>query len=261
MAVLDRLFGQYLRGDIVVYHGTMRGHSSTTSPPGFPVVPEQDLAPGPALARLAVQTAWSGDWLQNPPPPPITGQVAILLSHNLATAQYMAFQQAESQPSTTAATGITDDNSDNFLSTTCSDCAPSFEARPASLALSLTATGAVTMYQGNVSIEVPVLTTATLDLTAALPCSVTFNELVTLNSATGPNEFADSFGLWQFVLTGNEYVWHVQGAVLISSPSGLGRCDGQSVPYTIDLYVNASNLANYGVRNYVQMAPQQLCAI
>jgi hypothetical protein len=266
MGVLDRLFGQYLRGDIVVYRGTMQGRRSITAPAGYPAIPDEELASGPALARLAVQPAWSGDWVQTPQPPPIAGPVAILLSHSVSAAQYMVFQQAEDQPGSTAAGSITDDNSDNFLVATCSDCAPSFWTRPATLAFSLTAKGTMSIWEGDVSTggayyDVPVQTTATVDITAAAPCSVTYDELVTLNGATGPNEFADSFGLWQFALSGTERVWHAQGSILVASPSAHGRCDGQAIPYTIDLYVKAANLAEYGVRNYVQLAPVQLCAV
>jgi hypothetical protein len=36
-------------------------------------------------------------------------------------------------------------------------------------------------------------------------------------------------------------------------------CDGIRVPYTIDIYINAANLADYGVRNFNELAATMAC--
>ena len=53
-------------------------------------------------------------------------------------------------------------------------------------------------------------------------------------------------------------VVHAAGSVQTVAPS-FRTCDGQAVPYTIDRYINLTNLFDYGVRNYVAGIPTSVC--
>lgn len=264
--MLDQTFGQYLRGDVLVYRGTVQGSAMGATPPGYDTVPEETIAAGPAFARLAFAPGLESDWIvgSSAHAPFVDGNQAMLTVHSLANDQYMVFEQPESDPSMTATSGIAMVRTTNLLTPTCSGCAPSFWTRPATIAFDLSAAGTVTTVtagaDATTSIDQPVTTTASVQLTVVPPCTLTFDNFETLNEVTGPSEFS-AVGLASFVLTGGEWIWHTGSTVETKPPSSHGQCDGQSFSYTIELYVNAANLGDFGVRNYVQGPTQSVCAI
>jgi hypothetical protein len=253
---LDHEIGQYLRGDVLAYRGAMKGTATVPiwyaynfpDPP-----PNAAIAEGPALASLAFFPASPNDWPNTEPAAFANGNEAVLTVYSLAKEQSMVFAQPESDPTLTATGGIVDHSAENRLRATCSNCAPSFWARPAAIAFDLTAAGTITSetYYGS-TVYYATNATASVQLAVVPSCSLTFDDLVTLNQNAGIGRYAVT-GLSIFTLTGGEWVWDTSGSFPTNGPLPPGSCSG-GVPYfnyTIELYVNASNLADYGVRNYV----------
>jgi hypothetical protein len=89
--------------------------------------------------------------------------------------------------------------------------------------------------------------TSSVDLHALSPCALTWDQIAAVNG--------DARG---FVQEGNEMVLHSSGSVQTVAPS-FRMCDGQAVPYTIDRYINLTDLFDYGVRNYVAGSPTTVC--
>ena len=156
-----------------------------------------------------------------------------------------------------------DHSSDNRLRATCSGCAPTFWTRPAAIAFDLTASGTVTSESSDGSIlSYSANATATVQLAIVPPCTLTFDDLKTLNQGAGIGRYAVT-GLSVFTLTGGEWVYHAVGSVPTNQPPAQGQCSGgvSYLGYSIDLYVNAANLADYGVRNYAPGGTSVLCPI
>jgi hypothetical protein len=263
LAALDGLIGQYLRGDVIVYRGTIQGSAKTEALPGSDPIPETTIPEGAALASLIFRSPSVSFWAPIAPAAFVNGNQALLTVRSLADDQYMVFGQPESDPTMTATSGIQAGATQNVLMATCSDCASSFWARPAAITFDLAAAGTVTTvyygFDGTSSADQAVSTAASVQLSAFPPCNLTFGDLTTLNEAPGINQGSSVF-LTSFVLTGGEWVFHTTSNVITKDPSAHGACDGQSFQYTIDLYVNAANLGDYGVRNYVPGPTQAICA-
>jgi hypothetical protein len=266
LALLDQAFGQYLRGDVLAYRGTMQG--SATVPPGYDPLSDGTIAEGAALASLAFRPGSVNDWagVPNAPATFVDGNQAVLVVHSLAGDQLMVFEQPESDPTMIATGGIVVAPNTDPLRATCSGCASNLWARPSAIAFDLAAAGTFTTYGygadgGTTSVDQPVNATASLQMAVVPPCTLTFDDFKTLNEVNGPDGLTGVVGIADFVLIGGEWVQHVAGIVETKPPSAQGQCDGQSFDYTVDLYMDAANPADYGVRNYVQGTPYSVCAI
>ena len=140
--------------------------------------------------------------------------------------------------------------SDDFLDTSCDKCLPSLWTKPSTLTLDkVTTTATVQEYegvvnQGGMNVEVPINTVTTASLTLASPCSLEWKDLQDLNTVTGPNAFSADAGLQSFTLTGGEWVSHQSGS--FETPNQ-GSCPTYT-DYSIDVFVDATNLASHGVQ-------------
>jgi hypothetical protein len=263
LTLLDQEFGQYLRGDILVYRGTLNGSASLPAALGYVPGSDAAIAQGDALASLAFFPGSPYDWISTVPPPFVDSNVAILIVHSLAQDQSMVFGQPESDPSVTATGGIVNGATTNRLWATCSQCGPNLWARSETIALDLTAAGTITTdtYYGSTTSEA-VTTTARAHLGLVAPCNLTFGDLKTLNELAGPSNYT-SVGLSVFTLSGGEWVWHAGSTIATNAPPPDGACSGgvSYANYTVDLYVNAANLADYGVRNFTLGSTFVACPI
>jgi hypothetical protein len=222
LSALDGIFGQYLRGDTHAYRGTVQARDTyVTIDSDGGSIPE-----GAAIASLAIE-----------------GSLATLIIHNTSQHEYVWLQQSKSQPGLTQVGVILGDNSVGGDIGTCSGCAPDFFGAPASLSIrgliSSSAQSEIGADGGNVPYTVQTFLTASLDLSE--PCSLELADLTELASPQSLPRFGDG---------GSDLVWHVQDQIITQgNPCELANS------YTIDLFVNPSNLADYGVRNFVaQMA-------
>jgi hypothetical protein len=241
---IDQLVGRYLRREAVIYRGTVDAHD--TQGLGFPPPPpgqsgntDQTMPSQPAFATL---TRGNGTVLEGM----AFTDADVLAVHGVTTMQYVQFAQVKSQPGVTFANVILGDTSSGGNTTSCTGCTVSFAELPATLSFSnLTGTAMIPVTDGtgknkNVMLEV----VASVSLDAVAPCDLTFDDLET----TGPAGF---------VLEGDEMVLHDKGTDDSTPPASRGQCGGTA--YTIDLYVNRSNLADYGVRNFRMGATGVLC--
>jgi hypothetical protein len=224
LAFLDGVLAPYVRGEVPLYQGTLTAHDNQGvlgAPPtnGSPGYMNQSIPEGPAVAALSV-----------------VGKTATLTVHSLSQHKYMVLEQDESQPGVTSIGIILSDTVGGGNSGTCSGCVPAFRDKPATIDFAgANATSAVNLDVFGDADNVTLHTYAAANLELTPPCSITFEEVAELSADTGVT----------FVPTGSEWVGELSG-VAVRDTLGVSYCD---VPFTIELYVSASNLAAYGVRN------------
>jgi hypothetical protein len=248
LAFLDAFVGSYLRGNTTVYTGTLSAHDNQ-SVLGADCVNDsgecanQAISEGPAVASL--DQADGGETLS---------------VNSLGAQQYVVFQQNSGAPGVTTVSIILRDGTSGGNSGTCTGCAPSFANKPHSIAIqNLTSTAyvAVTVIDAGPGVTdagvildayagAELNTYASTSLTLATPCDLTWNDLVALNSLSPPSSLGETT-IANFVQQGNDMVAVMQGSAYSYSPDAESGC---TTNYTLDLYVNLSNLADYGVRNY-----------
>jgi len=83
------------------------------------------------------------------------------------------------------------------------------------------------------------------------PCALTWDDIFAVSA-----DYA--FDLPAEPPTSGEFVQTISGYVDTKAAS-FRMCDGIRVPYTIDIYINAANLADYGVRNFNELAATMAC--
>jgi hypothetical protein len=256
LATLDRLIGRYLRGEVLVYRGTMHAHdnaSALANPEAGGMRPDGAIAEGPALALLQTRMSSRGD--MNPPP---LGRSAFLVVYDLAERKHVIFEQPQARPRVTEVSLVTPFVTTAGMITSCTACAPNLWETPASIALGeLTATGVVSVFMGTAGkdgrqVDVTARTVASAALTNAAPCTLQFQELVLLSSSPGPDEL--ELTLTSFTPSGDELVWHTAGAFDTASTP----CP-TTTPYKIDVYVDTHDLSHYGTRNFTLGTPGQAC--
>lgn len=237
-ARLERLFGRWLRRDAVVYGGTVsaqdnQGLGQPPPEPGQAGFTDQTIPSQPAFATLESEAhiLASGTTYDD---------AKVLSVHGTTTHQYVPLSQVAAQPGLTIAGIILGDTSTGGNTGTCTSCAPSFSALPAKLAIAgLDATRVIQVTDGNgqkSDFTLHIKVDASLD--AVEPCALSFDDLIHANGTFDPPAF---------VANGNEMVWQHSGTAPMPAASK-GVCGGTA--YTIDLYVNRTNLADYGVRNF-----------
>jgi hypothetical protein len=262
LAKLEDLVGRWLRGDVVVYRGTVHAHDNASALANTEVYgprPDGVIADQPALAALDLHPTRGGDF--SPVREDGPGQSATLVVHATTDKLLFTLGQSDAQTTTTLASFIEGDHTTATLATSCDGCAPSFWAKPATLAIDLETSTVVTVFQGYAGqdghdVDVTAHTWATAALTRADACSLRWEDLVVLDGLTGPNEFSSDLGLSDFKLEGGDYVWHDGGA--FSGPPYNGKCY-TSTSYKIDLYIDAADLGRYGTRNFVLGTSQTMC--
>jgi len=224
LAFLDGFLGPYVRGEMPVYQGILTAHDNQGvlgAPPmnGSPGYTNQSIPEGPAVAALTV-----------------AGKTATLTVHSLSQHEYMVLEQDEGQPGVTSVGIILSDTVGGGNSGTCSGCVPAFRDKPATIDFAgASATSVVNLDVFADADNVTLHTYAAANLELTPPCSITFEEVAELSAATGVT----------FVPMASEWVGEWSG-VAVRDTLGLSYC---VVPFTIELYVSASNLAVYGVRN------------
>jgi hypothetical protein len=232
MGVLDRVVGRYVRGDLRIYRGTASAHDneSVLGDPQFPT--NRAIFPGLAMASLEYG-----------------GGEAFLTVVSPCQQEWVQFSQFPYNGHLTIDQHTIHTNSEldgysNDLSYGCVDCLPSFFGLPQALSwtdLELAPDG------------LPYRSSSSANLQLESPCDLTWEELVAID---GP-EFGGAGsppGLEGFQRVGDEMVRHESGQAVQYLPEG-SPCPELIVDYEIDLYVNATNLADYGVRGYVGSAP------
>jgi hypothetical protein len=257
LKMLDTYIGRYLRGEVAIYSGTAKAHDNRSALVNSIVYgprPDGVIAQGPALAVLQVRPASDSDW--DPPRTNPTGTTSVLVVHGLPPDQHYILEQHSTEPGLTFVSLLSPVSTTASMVTSCQNCAPDLSNKPASISFDVTATGPMTVYMGyaydgghdvNITAEV----TASADLTALPLCSLTFDDLVVIESATGPNEISAN----PFKKQGNEMVYSTGGSFTVG---GTAMCPlVQS--YTIDLYVDLNDLSHYGTRNFVAGTPSVRC--
>jgi hypothetical protein len=232
LALLDGYVGKYLRGDSTVYRGTMSAHDnqsvldeSISGTSGH--THDQSVPLGIAVASLT-----------------LAGDTATLAVHGVTSLKFVDLWQDTKSPSTTTSVGIIlGDGESGGNSGTCSGCVPSFIARPPTIDFAnIESTQVVNLTSGigTRAHDVTLHTYATAHLTLVTPCELTFEDIAGLSGVA-------------FTPQGDDMVSEFHGSAYSEDEyCGIAY-------YTIDLYINAANLADYGVRNFHQTAPDGGC--
>jgi hypothetical protein len=252
LAYLDTFVGSYLRGDVTLYTGTLQASDNQSvlgndCGGGGTACKNQSITEGPAIASLVVSQG-----------------VATLSVHSLSDHEYVVFGQSSDAASITNIGLVLPDSSEGGNSGSCKGCVPSFSSKPSSITFKDvvgTADVAINPGQGNVDGGVtdanagaPLSTHASLSLSQATACALTFDDLIELNAlnglATNNNGYASTNAASTFAQQGNDMVALVQSSVYSYTAN-----EGCTTSYTIELYVNLTNLADYGVRNFQTFTP------
>jgi hypothetical protein len=174
LSTLDEYVGQYLRGEALIYQGTISAHDNQglglpPPSPGQAGFTDQTIPEQPAFATLTT----GGQVLVN-------GQVMSgamqLTDHGTTSHQYVGFFQSKSEPNVTTVSIILGDNAYGGDQAQCTSCAPDLSTLPTSIDLKAfkgTAIVPVSDSSGvshNFTLEVD----ATTSLTALAPCALTF---------------------------------------------------------------------------------------
>ncbi len=239
---LDSFVGQYLRGDVTIYAGTLSAHDNEsvlgTDCAGGTACKDQSISEGPAVASLTV----------------VEG-VASLTVHSLAEHKYVMFQQTKEAADVTTVSLVLSDTTSGGNSGTCSGCVPSFASKPQTISFqNIESTVDVGVNAPPVGEDAGsrdaggamLNTYASSSLTLGTACALTFDDLVELNALNPPS----GLNAPVFTLEGGEMVAELRGSIY-------GNVSNQYclTSYTIEIYVNASNLAAYGVRGYQTYVP------
>jgi hypothetical protein len=225
---LDQFLGRYLRGDVPTYSGTASADDSSAL-----LGARLSFSSTSAVAALTFDADW-----------------AILTVASPSDHLRFTLQQQSTSPGLTYGGNIFPDNTFGTGpgSATCTDCVPDLFTQPPSLAWDgLDASFAGTFFPDGEVSEAPFDVTSSASLQVQSPCALTWEQVSALNG--GPRGFQR---------IGSEMVFTYAGSVQTIAPS-FRMCDGQSVSYAIDLYVNLANLFDYGVRNYVAQPPNVIC--
>jgi hypothetical protein len=225
LTVLDTLFGRYLRGDVKAYRGAFQASDNYQTV----VADGGAIAEGPGIGSLEVATG-----------------TATLTLHSVTEHAFLSFQQSQSNPSFSVVGVILSDGSTGGDTATCTGCLPNLFQDPNAISLTgFMTTGFDASANGDDGENIKIY--ASGSLTLAPPCSLDLPGLVELAppSVSAPH----------FAPSGSVSVWHVNGSV---EEYPQGACMTET-PYTIDLYVNPQNLADYGVMNYQQGTTGNQC--
>jgi hypothetical protein len=259
LAKYDVLIGRYLRGDVTVYRGTVSGQATVAVNDSAPVYQvQQSLPDEPALALLDIRATNGGDWFPPRENVPAASSTAALVVQGLPSHLYISYAQVTEDPGVTWAGAIQSSQppTDNLLETSCSACASSLWEQPSAIAFAgLVTNGTVDVYNSDGTTSVPVSTTSSVTLTAVSPCQVVWQDLAVLNTVTGPNEFSSGFE--DFQPEGGLMVAHDIGQYLPVPPSR-GQC-ALATNYSVDLWVDPSDLSNHGVRNFMITSMSSVC--
>ena len=222
---VDAFVGAYLRGDNPIYAGVA---SATDTSGNAPLA----FSSSSAIAALVIDSNW-----------------AILTVASPADHERLILNQQSTAPDVTRGGGILPDGAylGGYGSANCTSCTPDFFSRPPSLAWSGVDATFPGSYPDGGGVFPAFDITSSVDLQPQSPCALTWDQVAAVHG--GPLDF---------VQVGNEMVEHENGWVQTVAPS-FRSCDGQAVPYTIDRYINLTNLFDYGVRNYVAGSPMSLC--
>jgi hypothetical protein len=173
--------------------------------------------------------------------------------------QHVIFRQHSIEPGRTEVGLLSGIATTASMATSCSGCVPDFSGKPAHIAFTdIAATGQMTVYMGYAydgghNVDVTAKVTASADLSILPPCSLTFEDLAVIETATGPNEVDITMN--SFKQNGNEMVYSTGGSFNVG---GSAMCPlVQS--YTIELYVDLDDLGHYGTRNFVAGTPSVRC--
>jgi len=227
-ARIDQFLGRYLRGEVP----TFMGPASVAETTGVFGTPGSISTPAAVAAVI------------------IDRDTATLTIADPVAHQREILTQSSASPGLTDASHVMPDLSypGGPSGATCAGCAPDLFAVPSTIDL----TGLNAHYpgqffpDGEVSI-VPFDVAISASLRSLSPCALTWAQVVALNGGTST-----------FMQVGNEMVQHSRGFVQTRAPSARA-CDGVTIPYHLDVYVNLSNPFDFGLRNFVADDPQPVC--
>jgi hypothetical protein len=220
VGILDGFAGRFVRGETTLYGGTFQAQSSTGPAPGSPLHTAQ-IPDGNVVAALDPSSAKTQ-----------------LFVHSVAAKNYIQFAQ-ESDPNVTSVFMILGEDTTGGLSATCTSCFPKLNLQPQAIDVDNLSVSAPTEWAGELRIS------ATAHLRAIAPCTMTYDELATVDARTAGN----------FAPSGDEMVWH-KAAVYNDAPNE--QC-GNATQYTVDLFIATTHPWDFGVRNYVAGQTTYVC--
>ena len=234
-ARLDQLVGRYLRSDVAVYRGSAKANANV------------DVSYN--VRNVTLQTSSAHAALS------VGAGVAGVTVFSASERERILFQQQAALPGTTFVDTIAPNGTygggplwplNASSAASCTACAPDLASAPASL-----------VWQGLEAIAASGSDAAPLDVTSSVnlqrvsPCALNWDDIFAVSADY-------TFDLPAEPPAGGEFVQTISGSVETKAAS-FRTCDGIRVPFTIDVYINSENLADYGVRNFTALAATSTC--
>jgi hypothetical protein len=241
LRALERVIGQYARGDAVVYRGTIRAARDRVT------------VEGSVIARLVVGSCGTDidgyvltRWAGNTSHDPLKGRdaCAVLVSRELKSGLKLGITQVAD---VTATGPLASDYTATDVDSTCTQCAPTLSDRLPHLDLRLT-----TRSDRDPAKD----TVVSLALDAVDACTLTLDDLAAAQEIDW-TRWPQSSVTATAHPSKTELVWHVTGEMALG-----GGCPGRpadspipcralsSQGYAVDVYVSRVHIAHYGVRNF-----------
>jgi hypothetical protein len=248
LADLDFSVGRYLRGDVVAY----RGEANVQDNAGVigdaaqkPTITDGTFPEGPVMAGLEFRPARPSDY--SPFRPNVSGDVAFLSLSSALAHKQVTLSQALTDPSLTEASQI-----GGGLVSACTSCAPNLWSRPKAIVLDdMTTSGVFSVLPpSGPAVDVTLHTLVSARLTFAPPCSLSYDELVVLNGSRLNGAIPP------FQQEGSEMVQHISTHV---PARYIGGACVDDTPYTMDVFIDLTDLGHYGVRNLNFGPPNIVC--
>jgi hypothetical protein len=220
---LDEAIGRYLRGDAHVYIGTGTAQDNGAAA-GDGVLPQ-----GNVLATLTFFTPDNGQ---------PNGELDVF---GVCSPEHFELVQDPTKPGTTLGSEVLPFGTTGGGSPSCDGCMASFLDAPQTIA----------WHDASLSGQGQELTT-TLNVHQLAACSLDWDMLAAVSRLTA-NALNGTDVLGQFHRVGSEMVAEVTGQLPTFMPVTRLQC-ARIYTYTAELFVDATNLASYGVRNLVSTA-------
>lgn len=165
--------------------------------------------------------------------------------------------QDQEEPARTWSSLLYPDASTISLDVSCLNCALRLLDSPATITIAdLAATGSRMVEMYGSYVPAPISTQAMMQFGVADACTLTWDDLVTLNTALLPDGFSRDFALRSFTPDGNKMVSHRSGQW--GAPVERGLC-ALATPYQLDVWVDHDQPNHAGTRNFHADAPVQVC--
>ncbi len=238
VATMHQLVGRYVSGEVSVFRGTASASDSIPAEPSA----QQSFSHQSVIAALDLRAAYAFDFVN------ASGDAAVLRITVPATGDYVVLEQTAD--ATTHVGTVNTSNQSGSQWESCGNCVPDLMTKPATISIASATASGTAGGPGGAFLQ----TTVSAQLATVAPSTLTFDDIQTLGFADPYADNLLSIGAW--TTDGSELVSTASGTLL--ADGRFGQC-ATFTPFTVTVYVNATDLRDFGVRDYVGGSPSSRC--